>query len=145
MQIDANAPIRTRQEITIAAPVEKVWTAQADLERWPEWQPDVSSVTLTGELAVESVFRWKAKGVNITSTLGVVEPNRRIGWTGRSIGMRAVHIWAFEPQGDATRVICEESLSGWIPRLMKIFTPDFLEKSMAASLQTLKDYVERSP
>ena len=57
--------------------------------------------------------------------------------------MRAVHIWHFEPHGDQTHVVTEESLSGWFPRLMKLVSPAFLENSLAASLQTLKFQAER--
>ena len=82
MNIDQNAPLTARKEIFIAAPVEKIWGVHTDIERWPEWQPDVSSAALEGKLAAGSVFRWKAGGLNITSTLQEVEPGRRISWTG---------------------------------------------------------------
>ncbi len=131
-----------RQETFIAAPLEKVWAVQTDIDRWPEWQSDISSAKLEGNLAVGAIFRWKAKGLSITSTIQELEPGRRIGWMGSSIGMKAVHIWIFEPRDNGTRVITEESLSGWFPRILKIFDPTFLEKSLAASLQVLKIQTE---
>lgn len=36
----------------------------------------------------------------------------------------------------------EESLSGWVPRTLKLFDPSFLEKSLQNSLQVLKAHVE---
>jgi uncharacterized protein YndB with AHSA1/START domain len=143
MNIDQNAPMTACKEIFIAAPLEKVWALQTDIERWPEWQPDVASAKLEGDLAVGTIFRWKAQGINITSTLQEVEPGRRIGWTGSAIGMTAVHIWTFEPREDGTWVITEESLSGWLPRILKIFDPAFLEKSLDESLQVLKAKAEQ--
>jgi hypothetical protein len=43
---------------------------------------------------------------------------------------------------DDTRVITEESLSGWLTRLPKLFDPNFLEKSLEASLKLLKNKAE---
>ena len=143
MNIDQTAPMTARKEIFIAAPVEKVWVAQTDIERWPEWQPDVSSVKLDGDLAVGTMFRWKAKGLTLISTIQEMEPERRISWTGTATGMKAAHRWIFEPDENGTRAIAEESLSGWLPRIMKVFMPAFLEKSLERSLQTLKNRAEQ--
>lgn len=143
MQIDHQAPLTARQEAFIASPPEKVWALQTDIARWPEWQADVSSAQLEGALAVGTTFRWKAKGLTIASTVEELEPGRRIGWTGSSIGMKAVHLWTFEPQDGGTRVVTEESLSGWFPSLLKVLAPAFLENSLTASLQALKSRAEQ--
>ena len=142
MNIDTNAPIFARKEIIIEAPIETVWNFQTGIDRWSEWQPDVTSVKLDGDLKAGTIFRWKAKGLSIVSTLHTVEPNRRIGWTGNSLGMSAIHNWTFEAQGNVTRVVTEESLNGWLTRLMVFFDPRFLEKSLEASLQILKNRSE---
>ncbi len=143
MNIDDSAPLKARKEIVIGAPFETVWALLTDIERWPQWQPDVSSARLEGELAVGAVFRWKAKGLGIASKVQALEQGRCIGWTGNSVGMRAVHIWTLEPQGEGVRVATEESLSGWLAQIMKIFDPNFLEKSLESSLQVLKARAER--
>jgi hypothetical protein len=70
------------------------------------------------------------------------ERNRQIGWMGISLGMSAIHNWMFEVQDDGTCVVTEESLSGWLARLMKLFDPQFLEKSLEASLKILKAKAE---
>ena len=142
MNIDINAPVFARREVTIEAPIESVWNIQTGIDRWSEWQPDVTSAKLDGELKAGTVFRWKAKGLSIVSTLHTVEPNRRIGWTGISLGMSAIHNWTFEAQGNVTRVVTEESLNGWLTRLMKLFDPHFLEKSLETSLKILRLQVE---
>lgn len=140
--IDTKAPLTARKEILIEAPIEKVWARQTDIDGWPAWQPDITAAKLEGPLVTGSLFRWKAKGLNIVSTLHTVEPQHKIGWTGVSLGMYAIHNWTFEAHGDTTRVISEESLSGWLTRLLKLLDPKFLEKSLEASLQTLKNRVE---
>lgn len=143
MNIDQNAPMTARKDIFIASPLEKVWAVLTDINRWPEWQPDVSSAKLEGNLTVGTIFRWKAKGFSITSTIKELKLGQRIGWTGSSLGMKAAHIWILEQQGNGTRVIIEESLSGWFPRILKIFDPTFLEKSLDKLLQALKIRAEQ--
>lgn len=144
MNIDKNAPMTARQEIIINAPVQKVWAVQTDLANWPRWQPDISTIALDGPLAAGMIFRWKAKGLSITSTIVELESERRITWTGKSVGTGAIHIWIFEPQGDQTRVITEESLSGWFPRIIKVFMPGFLDKGLQDALALLKAESERA-
>lgn len=142
--IDTTASLSARKTIVIEAPIDVVWNVQTDIEAWPQWQPDISAATLDGALTAGSIFRWKAKGLKIVSTLHTVEPQRQIGWTGDSLGMFAIHNWTFEAEDLGTRVITEESLSGWLVRLLKIFDPQFLDKSLEASLQTLKAQAESS-
>jgi len=138
MEINTCAPVFARKEIIINAPIEKVWQIQSDIEAWPSWQPDITTVKLDGDLKEGAVFRWKAQGLTIRSRLHTVEPDRRIGWTGNALGMYAIHNWTFEADRETTRAITEESLSGWLTRMMKIVDPHFLEKSLEATLQRLK-------
>jgi uncharacterized protein YndB with AHSA1/START domain len=142
MDIEHNAPLTARRELLIDAPIERVWAVQADIDHWADWQPDVKQAKLDGDLAVGTQFHWKAAGVNIASQLQVVEPPHAIGWTGKSIGMRAVHKWEFAAQGESTLVVTEESLAGWMAKLISLFDKRFLEKSLDKSLGILKQRVE---
>ena len=142
MDINTNAPVFARKEIIINAPIEKVWQTQSDIKAWPTWQPDIATAKLDGDLKAGATFRWKAQGLTIRSRLHTVEPDRRIGWTGTALGVYAIHNWTFKAYGETTRAITEESLSGWLTRLMKLFNPHFLEKSLEATLQRLKTRAE---
>ncbi len=146
MDIDEKAALKAQAVIEIAAALEKVWTALSEIDRWPEWQPGVTAAMLEGALAAGSVFRWKAKGLGIVSTIRELVPGKRIAWTGISLGMRAVHAWTLEATaaGAGTRVTTRESMSGWLASAMRIVSPGFLEKSVAASLAALKARSERS-
>lgn len=130
--------------LTIDAPVDSVWAIQSDIKSCSKWQKEVSYAELQGKLAKGTVFNWKAMGMKITSELQEVSKNKTIGWSGESIGMNAIHIWTFEKHGNKTRVITEESLSGWFPFIIKIFKPDFLEQSLSKALQMLKDQAEKT-
>ncbi len=143
MDIDAKAILSAQEEIEVGAPPEKVWSELTGIERWSEWRPGVSTAKLEGGLAVGSVFRWKANGLPIVSAIRELEPQKRIGWTGRSPGTKASHLWLLEPAaGGGTRVVTRESMAGWFPRLLKLFAPGFLSKTLAASLRALKARAE---
>lgn len=143
MNIDHQAALQARKEINIDAPVETVWAAITDIDRWSNWQPTVSFSKLDGNLEVGVTFKWKAMGLNILSVIQELEPPGKIAWTGKSLGMRAIHIWNFTAAEKHTQVTTLESLSGWFPKLLKLFDPDFLGKSLSNSLQILKAEAER--
>ncbi len=69
--------------------------------------------------------------MRIVSELGEVDPPRRIAWTGRTLGLRAVHTWTFEERGEGTRVQTEESFEGWLARLL----PGLLRRTLRSSLE----------
>jgi hypothetical protein len=51
VEINENAPAVASSEIEVAAPPEVVWDVIADFERWPSWNPDVKSLSITGPVA----------------------------------------------------------------------------------------------
>ena len=59
MDINDDAPVITRDEIMISAPIQKVWNIQTDVEAWPSWQPEVDGAVADGPLREGSVFRWQ--------------------------------------------------------------------------------------
>jgi len=90
--IDNDSLLNTQKDILISAPLEKVWSELNEINQWPEWQPDVAFSKLDGKLAEGTLFHWKANCPNITSTIQEFEPMHRIGWTGKSVGIKAIHI-----------------------------------------------------
>ncbi len=137
MDILRTASAVASAEAFVDAPPPLVWGVQADLAAWPAWNPDVGAMDLRGPLAPGTVFRWKGGGMPITSTIEEVLPERRIVWTGRApLGIRAVHVWTFEPEGTGTRVRTEESFDGLLVRLfagpMRRMLATSLAKGVAA-------------
>lgn len=142
MRIDTHAPLVAKKEIIINVPVENVWNIQSDIAKWPSWQKNIPFVRVEGMVAKGTVFIWKTGGLRIRSVLTDVTPYRSISWTGNAIGMHAVHNWKFTKEGNMTRVVTEESLSGWLAHIIKFFYPSFLDKIVTQSLHTLKYYAE---
>jgi uncharacterized protein YndB with AHSA1/START domain len=107
-----DAPVITRDEIVIRAPIETIWEIQTNVDDWPSWQPDVDGAESEGPLEVGSVFRWQTAGLDITSTVEEVDAPRRIVWGGPAQGIVAVHVWTLETQGDGVVVRTAESWEG---------------------------------
>jgi uncharacterized protein YndB with AHSA1/START domain len=139
----SDAPVRSRVEVEIAAPPEVVWDVLTRLRDWPEWNPEVKSMSFDGPIAPGSEFQWKAGPGTIVSTFEQVEPPRRIKWRGRTMSINAVHEWRLEASHGGTRVETEESFSGLIARLFRRQLQKTLDKSLHDGLEHLKREAER--
>jgi len=143
MDIDQAAPVVIEKSVDIGAAPETVWDVLADVERWPDWNPDVKSATLDGAFAEGSRFRWKSGPSRIRSTVEASERPRVAGWSGKTLGARAAHLWLLEPTAGGTRVTTRESMSGPVPRLLTGSMKRTLEKSLDAWLARMATAAER--
>jgi uncharacterized protein YndB with AHSA1/START domain len=136
------APLAVQKRVVIDASPDIVWKIHTDINAWSQWHSSISSARAVSPLAVGSSFEWKSGGLTITSTIESLEPNRRISWTGRSIGTQATHLWLLQAQGGSTLVTTDESMEGWLVSLLKLFTPTFLDTSLDVWLRDLKKTAE---
>jgi uncharacterized protein YndB with AHSA1/START domain len=143
VDVNRDAPVLASSEIEIAATAETVWDVLTDLERWPSWNPDVKSMAFDGEVAEGSRFRWKAGPGTITSTIRAVERPRLIGWTGKTLGIDAAHVFRLEARGGSTHVSTEESYEGLVASALRVPLRKVLEASLHEGLEHLKAEAER--
>ncbi|MFL5920085.1 MAG: SRPBCC family protein [Gaiellaceae bacterium] len=136
-------PVTSRREIEVSAPIEVAWDVLTRFGDWPQWNPDVKSMSYDGPLAPGSEFRWKAGPGTIVSTLEQIEPPRLVIWRGRTMSIKARHEWHLEPRGDGTSVETEESFSGLVARLFRRSLQKTLDKSLGEGLEHLKREAER--
>jgi hypothetical protein len=142
MEINSNAPIRSCHEITINAPLEIVWRFHTRINGWPDWNPDIATATLTGSIAVGTVFHWETAGMAIPSTIGEVVALRKIAWSGETGGILGIHVWNFSAAAEGTHVRTEESWEGVsLPGETKD-TQDALDASLVRWLSSLKARAE---
>lgn len=145
MQINPNAPLVAEHRIVIGAPRPAVWALLADIASWPNWHAAISRAELNGPFAPGSSFRWTSGGMAIVSTLQLVEPERRLGWTGKALGTTTEHIWTLEDRSDGTLVTTAESMSGWLIYPVKLVTPGFLTDALQSWLSALCHAAEPQP
>lgn len=143
MDLPANAPVIAASEVEVAAEPETVWLVLADINRWPEWNPEVRRAALEGELSPGARFRWKAAAAKITSTVETVERPTLIAWSGRTVGVRAVHRHTLAAAPGGTAVSSEESWSGPLPRLLPGTMRKQLQRAVDDGLRHLKAEAER--
>jgi truncated hemoglobin YjbI/uncharacterized protein YndB with AHSA1/START domain len=142
--IDEQAPVVSETQIEILAAPELVWEALTDFAHWPSWNPDVKSMSIEGAVAEGTVFRWKAGPGTITSTIQRAEPPSLIAWTGKTLGIGAIHFWWLEARGGATVVRTAESYDGLVARLFRRPLQRALDNALEDGLRHLKTEVERS-
>ena len=138
-----NPPVRSGGEIDVAAPPQVVWEVLTRFENWPNWNPEVKSLSFPGPLAPGTEFRWKSGPGTIVSTLERVEAPNYIAWRGRTLTIDAYHEWWLEPRDGGTQVRTQESFSGLLARLLRGTLQKALDKSFKDALERLKREAER--
>jgi hypothetical protein len=143
MTINSSAPAKCSKSIAIHGSSQQIWSVMTDINKWPQWQKDIRKARIKGELSADTKFDWKTGGITIHSKLHTVAPFMHFGWTGKSLGIYAIHNWSLRESGSNTIVNVEESMEGI---LVKLFRKTFnmkLEKGMLAWLEYLKKECER--
>ena len=136
-QICENAPVKASLEITIHAPVEKVWLLLTDVANWPKWQPDISATRMAGPLESGTAFSWTTGGTRIESRITLVQPYEQFAWTGRVHWVKAIHVWRLRRlSDDQTLVKTEESMDGFL--LTLFYSSKKLEQTDQRWLDRLK-------
>jgi uncharacterized membrane protein len=141
--INNSAPVKSRGDIKINAPVDKVWNILTTINDWPSWQSEVTQSRLNGELSEGVGFKWKAGGLSFSSEIHTIVSNKEFGWTGRTIGTSAIHNWFFSDQAGDTLIRVEESLQGFLPGLLKNYFQKNLDRGILQNLEELKSASEK--
>jgi hypothetical protein len=100
-------------------------------------------MSVSGDVVPGTEFRWKAGPGTITSTIRRVEPPTLIGWTGRTLGIRATHVYRLEGREGGTLVRSEESYEGLVARVLRRPLRKTLDAALADGLRHLKLEAER--
>jgi carbon monoxide dehydrogenase subunit G len=143
-EIDTTAPVRAASEIDVDAPAERVWDTLTDLGSWPTWMDGTKSVTTHGTFTVGTAFEWKNGPGTIKSEVLAADRPGHVAWSGRTMGIRAVHVWTIEARGSATtHVRTAESWAGLLPRLLRGPLAKTLRRALDGGVQSLKAEAER--
>jgi len=138
VDIDHEAPVVSRQELLIEAPLDTVWNLHVDVDSWPDWRPDVDGAQLTGPFGVGSSFRWQTAGLDITSTVTQVVSGSRTTWGGPSDGIDGIHVWEFRRQDGGVLVQTRESWNGDVVRADAQAMQSALDESLRVWLRDLR-------
>ena len=139
--IQEDAPVKAAAEIAIAAPAHKIMGLLTNISDWPQWQRDISKATVHGSTAIGSRFVWSTGGMDIHSTIQLVDPERSICWTARMLHIYAIHCWTWSVlPDDKVLVKTRESMDGWL--ISRIYSSPELLQSAQRWLAQLKQAAE---
>jgi uncharacterized protein YndB with AHSA1/START domain len=142
--ITDDAPVVSSAEAEIDATIERVWAVLTAVEQWPAWNPDVKSVSIDSPVAAGSTFRWKAGPGTISSRVERLHRPHVIAWSGRTLGIRAFHVWHLEERNGKTLVRTEESYDGLVARLLRRPLQRTLDTALADGARYLKAEAEKA-
>ena len=143
MDVDRDAPAYAEGRIEIDAPRQAVWDVLVGFADWPAWNEGVSRVQIDGAPAVGTKFRWKSGPGTIRSVIEVFDAPGAVGWSGKTVGIRAHHAWQLTEAGGATVVTTQESWHGIVVRFLKHSIQPTLQRSIDEFLEALKAETER--
>jgi hypothetical protein len=137
--------------VDIDASAEHVWSVLADLGKFSQWNPFMTSVQ--GELKVGArpevhIVPPGGRGMTFSPTVLAVEPNRVMRWLGK-VGFRGLfdgeHSWTIVPrEGGGVRFVNHERFSGLLVPLFSR-TLDQAEHGFDAMNRALKERAEAPP
>lgn len=142
MDIDTTAPVQAVRTVEVRAAPAEVWRLLAGIPQWAEWNTDVRDISVPDGVRPGATFTWRSGPGRITSTFAAVDPERELSWTGRSLGIHAVHVYRLEPTAQGTTVVLEESWTGLPTRLLRRRCQAMLDAALETGLARLKTAAE---
>jgi uncharacterized membrane protein len=107
--------IKVQYSVDVQAGAERLWDILTDVQSWPEWQGTsyIKSVE-AGPLKEGSAFVAELGGIKWN--IRVIKANKPLSicWTGKRLGIVAIHEWEFHEEAGKTKAITRESMSGGI-------------------------------
>ena len=143
MEINQSAPVKQEKQIVIHATPQKVWKTLTNIEQWKDWNSSIKNAKLNGEIAKGTQFIWHSNGSKIKSMIQITHEDKVFGWTGKTFGGTAIHIWYLEKTAQGTLLKVKESMEGWLVSLFKKKMNEILEKDMLSWLTALKRECEK--
>jgi hypothetical protein len=140
--IDSNAPVHTRHEIDINAPLDLVWRLHTDVNNWPAWQTAITKAQLDGAFQPGNSFKWTSYGFTVVSTIYASAERARTLWGGPAAGITGVHEWVFSETPDGVHVTTQESWAGQPVEADITHMRTILDTSLAAWLKNLQAAAE---
>lgn len=124
---------------------EKLWDILTNVEAWPSWQgTNFVKLSKPGRVVEGSTFEAALGGMKWELVVTQAEKPHKIIWTGRRLGLQAVHEWKFKEEAGKTRIITRENMTGWLLFLTYPIARKRLATTDEKWLADLKTTAERS-
>jgi uncharacterized protein YndB with AHSA1/START domain len=135
-------------EIEVNARPEQVWQLLIQAKNWINWYDGIQNIKFEDSaqqnLAKDSKVFWNSMGQRLNNTVTEFVPNERLAWTFKEDKIQGHHAWIIIPTETGCKVITDESQTGKLAKLQKIFLPRKLMKQHDKWLRLLKQEAEKS-
>ena len=105
------APVLSRHEILIDAPLGDVWHLHTDVNAWTTWQTDISEAHIDGVMEPGNSFDWTSYNFPVRSTVYEIADRERVLWGGTAGRITGINEWLFTETPEGVRVSTTESFS----------------------------------
>lgn len=126
-----------------------IWPIMADVERWPEWLPTMTSVENLGvaPLAIGNQYKLVQPGFRPTLwSVVALEPLHFFAWEASWPGARALATHTLRPWNhESSEVVLEVYFSGPLSVLARALAGRRIKEYLALEVATLKRKVENLP
>jgi uncharacterized protein YndB with AHSA1/START domain len=133
-------------EIEIYASPEIVWDLLINAKDWPEWYDGIQSIRFEDEtqsaLSPNTKVFWNSMGQSLNNEIMDFEPYQALSWQFKEKKIQGIHAWVIVPTATGCKVITDESQTGSLAKLQKIFLPNKLRKQHDKWLILLKQEAE---
>jgi pimeloyl-ACP methyl ester carboxylesterase len=125
---DAELPIVGWGDVEI--PLDELWEAFADVERWPSWNRCIRQARVKdGPLRESATLAWTFRPIKrgypyllpARATIVEAERNKRITWEVRAPGLHALHSYLFAEGPLGSQFGSWEIAEGWLYRALRPF------------------------
>ncbi|AFL79852.1 Polyketide cyclase / dehydrase and lipid transport [Aequorivita sublithincola DSM 14238] len=141
--INNSAPVKAEKSIIINSDIDKVWQILTDIDNWSNWNSDISKSKINGEIRKAQTFDWKTGGTKLHSEIHTYNPKNKFGWTGKVLGVYAIHNWNLTETENGTTVLVAESMEGFLAKLFRKSFQKTLENGMTNWLELMKKECEK--
>lgn len=96
------------REVEIDAPVETVWKAITDPNRWPEWFPGIDGVAQVTSMSKGGKFEWTSEGRTGRGLIEDLEPMKRLEIVTQMGDDKDSHVFVLRPSGGLLGLAADE-------------------------------------
>ncbi len=132
--------------ICIAAAPTRIWPVIADVMKWPEWLPTMTSVSSLSSSALAIGNQYKVVQPGFRPTLWTVvgyEPLRTFAWEAHWVGARAIATHSIKSTSRASsEVVLSVNFSGPLSLLASTLAGRRIEKYLVLEVNSLKQKIE---
>ncbi|MCW3062686.1 MAG: hypothetical protein JWQ02_4507 [Capsulimonas sp.] len=143
------APVYNFHELYISASPAIIWHWLIYVQLWSRYNPYLSDIILLDPAATELMlgtsFQWRRSSYTLLSTVTDYLPYARIGWRVEGLWLAGFQEWLLMEDSGGCLVRVEETLSGFVPRLLHRSMSHGLEVVQHEWLKSLRRVAEVGP